>query len=241
MPVSFLSLPAELRNEIYSYLLIRREPINPWNGDHELHPNILFTNTAILHEARALLYGHNCFDLTWEHGHISEFLDAIGFINASHLQCIRINFPTLGDLEDEVNLEEGSLHVLEKIQSQCTNIKKLITDSESTNTMEVQLDLFDSPTICARALAMIAARFGAISSLQEIVVEVYEEGPSSDIRREMESHGWVLKVVEPVEVEEWGDDRSWGDYEDDEYPDDDYDDDDYDIDNDSDFWRRAAD
>ncbi|OJJ65840.1 hypothetical protein ASPBRDRAFT_201504 [Aspergillus brasiliensis CBS 101740] len=241
MPVSFLSLPAELRNEIYTYLLICREPINPCHGGHELHPNILFTNTAILHEARALLYGHNCFDLTGESGHVSKFLDTIGSINASHLQCIRIDFPSLGNLEDEVSLEEGSLHILEKIQLQCTNIRKLITDSESTNTMEVRLHLFDSPTIRARALALTAARFGAISSLQEIIVEVYEENLSSNIRREMESHGWILKVVEPVEVKDWDVDRSWGDYEDDDYPSDDYDDDDYDIDNDSDFWRRAAD
>jgi hypothetical protein len=57
----------------------------------------------------------------------------------------------------------------------------------------------------------------------------------------MESHGWILKVVEPVEVEEWDVDRSWDDFEDDEYLHNDDDDDDYDIDNDSDFWRRAAD
>ena len=103
--------------------------------------------------------------------------------------------------------------------------------------MENRLDSLDSPTICAKALALVAARFKTISSLQEIIVEVYEEGPSSDIRRKMESHGWI----EPVEEEEWNNDRTWDDVEDDESLYDDYDDDDYDIDNDSDFWRKAAD
>ncbi|KAJ5110558.1 hypothetical protein N7532_001093 [Penicillium argentinense] len=107
--------------------------------------------------------------------------------------------------------------------------------------MENRLDSLDSPMICAKALALVAARFKTITSLQEIIVEVYEEGPSSDIRRKMESHGWILNVVEPVEEEEWNEDRSWDDVEDDEFHYDDYDDDDYDIDNDSDFWRRAAD
>ena len=241
MPATFLSLPAELRNEIYIYLLVRKEPIDPWNGDHELDLNLLSTNTAILHEARSLLYGHNCFDLTWEPGRIPECIDTIGFINASHLQCIPIEFPRLRDLEDEVSLEDVSLHILEKIQSRCTNLRKLITAPESTNTMENRLVSFDSPSICARALALIAACFRAISSLQEIVVEVYEEGLSSDIRKKMESHGWILKVVEPVEVEEWDVDRSWDDFEDDEHLYDDNDDDDYDIDSDSDSWRRAAD
>ncbi|KAJ5682062.1 uncharacterized protein N7477_002002 [Penicillium maclennaniae] len=239
MPANFLGLPAELRNEIYVYLLVRKEPIDPWNGDHGLDLNLLSTNTVILHEARSLLYGHNCFDLT--PGRIPEFLDTIGFINASHLQCIRIDFPRLCDLEDEVSLEDVSLHMLEKIQSHCTNLRMLITAPESTNTMENWLDSFDSPSICARALALIDARFRAISSLQEIVIEVYEEGPSTYIRKKMESHGWILKVVESVEVEEWDVDRSWDDFEDDEYLHDDDDDDDYDTDNDSDFWRRAAD
>ncbi|KAJ5480517.1 hypothetical protein N7530_006026 [Penicillium desertorum] len=117
----------------------------------------------------------------------------------------------------------------------------LIAAPESTNTMENWVDSFDSPSICARALALIDARFRAISSLQEIVIEVYEEGPSTYIRKKMESHRWILKVVEPVEVEEWDVDRSWDDFEDDEYLYDNDDDDDYDIDNDSDFWRRAAD
>lgn len=152
MPVSFLSLPAELRNEIYIYLLVRREPIDPWN-DHELVPNLLSTISIILHEARLLLYGHNRFDLTlWTL--ISDFFfDTIGLVNASHLQCIRIAFPGLLDLENDISLEEDRLYVLEKIQSYCTNLKTLILAAESTSTMEIRLDTLDSPTIYAKALA----------------------------------------------------------------------------------------
>jgi hypothetical protein len=240
MPASFLSLPAELRNEIYKYLLVRREPIDPWSGDHELELNLLSTNKAILHEAGSLFYGRNCFDLTWE-CRIPEFLVTIGFINSSHLQCILIDFPELRDLEDEVSLKEASLHILENIQSRCTNLKKLIIAADSTNAIEYQLDSFDSPKICAKALALVDAHFREILSLREVVIEVYGEGPSSDIRRKMESQGWKLNVVEPAEEEEWDVDRSWDDIEDEDYLFDDYDDVEYDIDNDSDFWRRAAD
>lgn len=242
MPASFLGLPSELRNEIYKHLLVCREPITPWNTENELTPNILFTNTTVLHEASSLLYGNNCFDLTaWHSDIITEFLDAIGSFNASHLRYIRIDFPELGDLGDEASLEEGSLRTLGKIQSYCTNLISLTTTASTTYIMECQLDSFDSPVICCKALALVAAKFRAITSLQGIVVEVYEEGPSSDIRRKMQSHGWTLKVVEPVEEEEWDEGRGWDEIEDDDYPYDDDDDDDYDIDNDSDFWRRAAD
>jgi hypothetical protein len=47
--------------------------------------------------------------------------------------------------------------------------------------------------IVAEALALVDARFGAVSSLQAIIVEVDEDGPSDHIRREMKSHGWTIK------------------------------------------------
>jgi hypothetical protein len=136
MLANFLGLPVKLRNEIYVYLLVRKEPIDPWNGGYGLDLNLLSTNTVILYEARSLLYGHNCFDLTWEPGRIPEFLDTIGFTNVSHLKCIRIDFLRLYDLEDEVSLEDVSLYMLEKIYLYCTNIRMLIAALESTNTIE---------------------------------------------------------------------------------------------------------
>lgn len=59
------------------------------------------------------------------------------------------------------------------------------------------------------------------------------------IRRRTEDHGWIIKLVQ----REPGSDRvRFSVYlEEEEYFVDDYDEDDYDIDNDSDFWRRAAD
>lgn len=63
MPASFLSLPAKLRSEIYKHLLVRREPIDPWSGNHELELNLLSTNKASLHEAGSIFYGRNCCTL----------------------------------------------------------------------------------------------------------------------------------------------------------------------------------
>jgi hypothetical protein len=89
---------------------------------------------------------------------------------------------------------------------------------------------------------LVNTRFRAISSLQDIIVEVYEDGPSNYIRRKMEIQGWTIRTTKYVE--EWGSDRSRGDFEYDWDYDYDYSDDGddaYDIDNDSDFWRRAGD
>jgi len=109
--------------------------------------------------------------------------------------------------------------------------------------MELRLDDLDNPKIVTEALKLVDTRFRAISSLQEIIVEVYEDGPSDHIRRRMKSHGWTISTTEYVEEEDWS--RSFSDFDYDDYSyggdsgGDDYDD--YDIDNDSDFWRRAGD
>lgn len=67
---------------------------------------------------------------------------------------------------------------------------------ESTDTMERHFGSLDSPNICANALVLVDARFREISSLQDIVVEVYEKVSSSDMRKKMKSHGWKLNVAE---------------------------------------------
>ena len=73
MPTGFLNLPAELRLEIYKYLLVStsEDPIDifewSWGDNKELKnavklsPNILCTNSKILREASPILYGNNCF------------------------------------------------------------------------------------------------------------------------------------------------------------------------------------
>jgi hypothetical protein len=84
---------------------------------------------------------------------------------------------------------------------------------------------FDSPRIVAKAFALVDTRLRTISSLQDIIVQVYEDGPSADIRTKMESYGWTIKVIK--QVEEWDCDGSLGDFEDDNYL---YDNDNYDSD-----------
>jgi len=189
------------------------------------------------------LYAQNRFDFaTATPEDVASFLKTIGDNNAACIRYICIDFPSLRDLEPgNVTLEEGSDGILANIQSSCANLRTLTTSLSSTHAMELRLDALDNPKIVIEALMLVNTRFRAILSLQDIIIEVYEDGPSGYMRRKMENHGWTVRITEYVE--EWGSDRSFGDFEDDwdhDYGYDDYDDD-YDIDNDSDFWRRAAD
>lgn len=112
-------------------------------------------------------------------------------------------------------------------------MRTLIISPYSATAMIPKLDELDSPGIVSQVLALMDARFRAISSLQEIIVNVYENNPNADdTRMKVESHGWTVDVIE--QEEEWDSGRSFGDFEDNNCLDDDYGDD-YDIDNDSGF------
>jgi hypothetical protein len=246
MSANFLKLPSDLRNKVYELCLLHQEPINPWmyfNQRQELTPGLLRANKTVHSEASSLLYAQNRFDFSMATPEdVASFLRTIGDNNADCIRHICVDFPSFRDLEPgNVTLEEDSDGILANIQSSCANLRMLTTSLSSTHAMELRLDALDSPKIVTEALTLVNTRFRAISSLQDIIVEVYEDGPSDDIRRKMENHGWTISTTEYVE--EWGSDRSFGDFEDDSDHYYGYDDDNdaYDIDNDSDFWRRAAD
>jgi hypothetical protein len=251
MSPNFFSFPSELRNRVYELLLIHQEPVDPWFPYHllqELTPGLFRVNKTVHHETSSLFYAQNCFDLTTRTPEdVASFLGRIGRKNADYIRHIYVDFPNFFCLNlDDVALDEDSVRILAKIQSDCTNLSTLTTSLYSTNAMELRLDALDNHKIIGQALRLLDTRFRAISSLQEIIVKVYKDGPSDHIRREMKSLGWNISATEYVE--EAGSDRFSDDIEDADYrwDDDDYDignddDDDYDIDNDSDFWRRAGD
>jgi hypothetical protein len=230
MSANFLKLPRELRDRVYELCLLHQEPIDRWieydpwidfDQRQELTPGLLRANKTVHREASSLLYAQNRFDFTMATPKdVASFLRTIGG-NADYIQHVCINFPNLRDLEPgNVTLEESSISILANIQSGYVNLSTLTTSVHSTNAMVLKLDALDYPKIITEALKLVDARFRAISSLQEIHVEVYEDGPSDYIRRKMESHGWTVSAIEYVE--EWGSDRSFGDFEDDRDWDHDY-------------------
>lgn len=248
---NFFSLPREIRDQIYELVLLHQERIDPWvdgNRRQNLTPELLRANKAVHREASSLLYAQNRFDLTAMDTpeDVASFLGQIGRNNADHIRHICVEFPTFLCLEPgDVTLEDDSVGILANIQSGCANLRTLTTSLHSTSSMELMLDALDNHKIVNEALKLANTHFRAISSLQKIVVEVYEDGPSDHIRRRFESHGWTISMTEYLEEDDF--DRSFSDFEydghgyDSSSNDDDSDDKSYDIDNDSDFWRRAGD
>ncbi|KUL83726.1 hypothetical protein ZTR_07464 [Talaromyces verruculosus] len=240
---SFLGLPSKLRNIIYKELLMLEGPIDPLFGDQKLllDSAILYTNRSIYRESSWILYAQNCFDFAGsDFALISRFLDQIGRTNAGYIQDIRISFPRIRDTEDGT-FEEDSALLMAKIETDCINMRTIIMGPEATVDMGVYLDALYSPEIITRTLSLINTRLLRFPRLQRIIIEVYDDGPSSDIRTEMDRLGWVFRTVELIEDFDY--DRHFSDFDEDDYLDEDLSGDDYsyDVDDDSDFWRRAAD
>ncbi|KAI4277007.1 MAG: hypothetical protein L6R38_005521 [Xanthoria sp. 2 TBL-2021] len=242
---NFFSLPREIRDQIYELVLLDQEPIVPWfyyNGRHKLTLALLRANKTVHHETSSLLYARNRFDLTiGTPENVASFFARIGRKNADHIRHIYVDFPRFLRVEpDNVTLYDESAGILANIQSSCVNLTTLTMSRSCIYDMEVDIKAQDNPKVATEALELVNTHFRAITSLQEIIVEVYEDEPSDHIRRSMESHGWTIRTISHVEMEGsdgiFGDFYSFGDDDDD-----DDDDDSYDIDNDSDYWRRAAD
>jgi hypothetical protein len=226
---------------------LHEEPINPWIGYKRQGlstTGLLRVNRTVHLEASSIFYGQNRFDFTSvTPDDVTSFLEQIGSINAGHIRHVIIEFPRFLYIDPgDITLEDDSVGILENVQRGCANLSLLTTSLYSTNSMELRLDNLDNHNLATEALKLIDTRFRDLPSIQDIIVEVFEDGPNDHIRRTMERNGWTISTTENAEEEEdWG--RSFSDLDEFDY-DYEYDTDrgdDYDIDNDSDFWRRAAD
>lgn len=247
MSSNFFSLPRELRDQIYEQVLLYHDPIDPWGPPQPLNLGLLHVNKTIYHEASPLFYAQNRFNFhSCTPERVALFLEQIGPKNADLIRYIYVRFPEFLRLDPgEVTLKDDSVRILANIQSGCANWSTLRTSLYKTNGIGHSRDAVDNPKVVAEALKLVNTHFRAISSVQEIIVEAYEDSMSDDTPSIMESQGWTLNILQLAEEEDferYDSDFDYGDYGYGSAGDGDDDNgDNYDIDNDSDFWRRAAD
>ncbi|KAH0425483.1 hypothetical protein CcaCcLH18_10942 [Colletotrichum camelliae] len=243
--IDILDLAGELRNKIYELVLLVELPVDPWSWPERtrnITPGLLRVNKTIHDEARSILYGRNRFNFaTATSEEIASFLTNIGEANAGCIRHIVIRFPQFFSLEPpEVMLENDSTAILMAIQRSCINLSTLTTSLASTSAMELKFDDQDNLQVVKQALSMVDDHFQAMRSVTQVVLEVYEDGPSICVRSIMASRGWKICVIEQsFEDDIWA--RGFSDIDDDAFDYEPTSDDEYDVDNDSDFWRRAAD
>jgi hypothetical protein len=248
MPAPFFRLSSELRNLIYELVLLSPNPLSPrtsWFEPEYPSLGLLRVNKAIHREASPLFYGLNTFDFTsYDRDDLDSFFKQIDH-NATLIKSIVINFPEFNDLSvGNVNFADHDTAIHKTIHGHCTNLSKIITTLVTTNAAELQLDALDHYKLATEALNTVDHHFHEILSIREVVVVAYEQEPNGYIRQEMKRLGWKIMTV-PHGSDSEGAISDRNDYDDDfhdGYSGDNYSgDDEYDVDNDSDFWRRAAD
>jgi hypothetical protein len=210
MTVNFFGFPKEIRLQIYSELLVHPEPI-VFVADYGPPSPPLFRSrrdglcSALLQlnkqahsEASPLLYSNNRFRFPdiWtstDSAHIAPFLLQIG-PQANLIRHICISFPTFDDFRHgSASLHEAHIKNLELIRDTCTSITTL---ELSLHSDRANCALRDSP-VAEQALDLLDARFKAIPSLKEVIVnfQVYSEEDLSDDRVKMRDRGWTVEVT----------------------------------------------
>jgi hypothetical protein len=213
--MGLLDLPAELRLEIYSKLLILPEPIEfvadygpslpPLfrSGRDGLHPAILRTNRKMYGEASPLLYSNNRFQfpevfssapLAPTHAHVAPFLTQIR-LQARHIRRICIPFPTFNyPVPETATLHQVHIDNLELIRKTCTDIEtlELLIPTEHCNYA------LGDWAVATDALNILDTHFRSIRSLKEIIInfEEYPEcDPDDDLTKKLHDIGWTVTIT----------------------------------------------
>ncbi|KAJ5333639.1 uncharacterized protein N7506_007422 [Penicillium brevicompactum] len=192
MPTDFFSLPGEIRNKIYEYLLVHEGGIVPWHKGFGLSPNILATSKRTLHEARSILYGGNCFTISPDLNKTEELFNTIGLINVHHLRSIRIAFPLFNNKEifkfdNEPVCMNPSLATMKIIIKSCVNVETV-----TFSLVSIELLVFSPVGDHGVTLAEVDSRLREIPALKDVIVEACRGSIAMAIRQEIEGLGWLM-------------------------------------------------
>ncbi|CZR68025.1 uncharacterized protein PAC_17924 [Phialocephala subalpina] len=113
-------------------------------------------------------------------------------------------------------LQGDSIKTLELIRDNCTSLATLETSLHHTFPLECADYKLDSSPIAVEALDLLDARFKAISSLKEVIVDVYvydDKRLSDDLRKKMRDCGWTIKVTKLEQSEYGREEDEYTDYE----------------------------
>ncbi|OCL02709.1 hypothetical protein AOQ84DRAFT_421827 [Glonium stellatum] len=146
----FLRLPAELRIQIYEYLLLDSDAFvllaNKWQPLRQhrtkpLYPAILSTCQFFHREASAVLYGCNMFRvLTWPLKWCrSELIKSIGYVNASKIRKVfctlgvdyRIDQNAIKQKYSTLGIDFSGLHIWALLVPKDTPLEKSIEKDET--------------------------------------------------------------------------------------------------------------
>jgi hypothetical protein len=202
MPTNFLSLPGEIRNKIYSYILLSEgvitlgpkqfyddEPdqkssfarhwmsIGPflWQPIPEL--NILQVSKAINKETKSFFYSQNLINLALhDSSRVSQIFDQIGPESTSQLEHVLIHFPhTSGTSGQNLPFRtvDIAFEIFKLVRKHCTNLKKITTFVYRSPNVLPHFLSHQSGDAIRETMVEIDGLFRSIPSPREIVAKVW--------------------------------------------------------------------
>lgn len=157
---------------------------------------LLYTNRQIHDEAKAVLYGENCFCLMdkpqQQDALLRSFLDCIGPHNAESISRLCISFPVVEKTPDQpeaVRIRQDSLQSLNLVREKCTNLTTLEMQVSNENSRFLG---GDNAQFAQEALLRIDAQVAAISSVGRTVIRLYAKDVPPPVVDIMQGLGWVV-------------------------------------------------
>ncbi|KAK4450250.1 hypothetical protein QBC34DRAFT_77919 [Podospora aff. communis PSN243] len=209
-----LSLPRELRDNIYLNVLDVKHPLYLFKEDNSDDVEVfaprtparwlalLHTNRKIHAEACETLYGRHKFvfvDTAKSQGDLlGVFLHKIGAVNAGYLTHVCINFPAMiVDRQDQNAARKPDLLELELLQERCGSLRTLEAFVYGQNSKGLVAGRY-SPTLGSlstpEALLQVDAKFKAIPSLPAVLIKPSNGPLAPEVVELMQGFGWVISV-----------------------------------------------
>lgn len=207
MTLTFTSLPAEIRNKIYSSLLVVPRPITIGAiPSAEISTSILLTNKLIYYEANHFVYSSNIFNFTASPAdRMMEFLHIIGPRNAAQLTNLQIPFPGFKNKRPgAVRLRVASLRLLQAIREQCTGLTMLMISFGDVEmramrfvlpqgrNLSASTNMVGFSATAAEGLLLIDAELRGMSSLKEVIASAYYTTGGA-LHRKLLELGWTIE------------------------------------------------
>lgn len=199
---NFLDLPRELRDLIYQFCLIGKEPVDPWRDwyyqvpSYGLAISLLRVSKAVYREASPVLYSQNIFEFDKRPPDmVDRFLDRIGSINAYQIRHIKVDFPDVyGSLCGHLRLGQGLDCVLWDTRHRCPHVHTVTVSNWYVSGLVILC--WPPPDryleFATAVLTWVDSLFRSLPSLRQIVVEPrgYLD-PNHHVRQEMARLGWT--------------------------------------------------
>ena len=173
MDCKFLDLPTEIRSQVYGYLLIddtiiisslfmRMRFLQKFMCKHNcgLHPQILYTNRQINHEASRVLYGSPTFQCATATLGLERLRAQIGTKNFSNIRRLVCDPSDLADIAEALQTPPGMSLYQRYQRLECLSTDgyriKILKGLPPTNISELS-DLTEALQLCQHALTILKA------------------------------------------------------------------------------------